>query len=232
MSKVLIIVNAEVNHGQVSKSAPVTIKMVSALIQAIASSSPSLKIEIVGAADLWSKSPQLRQNWQNSTIYCPLTIELPDWLNFPAKSVFQLCKDLDGRRSWVEQNFHYKTSTDNSWLGNLWLPIILTSKGPVYAEVIGEGEIPNSYQQPVDFSDSVRQSLYHLAYSLLESINPIPAVYLLQFKMLKKDIVFDRLWPFPATPAIASIDRQNPDLFACHWNCLINKPFVDLTIFP
>jgi hypothetical protein len=232
MSKVLIIVNAEVNHGQVSKSAPVTIKMVSALSQVISHSSPSLPIEIVGAADLWSKSPQLKQNWQNSTIYCPLTIELPDWLNFPAKNVFQLCKDLEGRRSWVEQNFNYKTSTDNSWLGDLWLPIILTAKGPVYAEVIGEGEIPNSYQQPIDFPDHLRQSLYHLAYSLLESINAIPAVYLLQFKMLKEDIVFDRLWPFPATPAIASIHRQNPDLFACHWDCLTHQPFTDVTIFP
>lgn len=111
----------------------------------------------------------------------------------------------------------------DSFLGDLWLPIVLTKKGPIYGEVIGEGEIPNSYEQPIDFSnhgsdgydDQIRQSLYYLGYQLLESINAIPSVYLLQFRMLEQEIFFDRLWPFPATPAIASVESQQPDLFAC-----------------
>jgi hypothetical protein len=229
MSKVLIVVNAEVHDGQVSPSMPVAVKMVSALVEAITKTSPLTEMEIIGGADLWSKSRPLKQNGEDM-LYCPLTIQLPDWFDFPAKDIFQLCKDLEGRRSWVEKHFAYKTTNRNSWLGDLWLPIILTAKGPVYGEVIAEGEIPNSYQQPIDFSDSLRQSLYHLAFSLLDSIKAIPAVYLLQFTILKDQLVFDRLWPFPATPAIASLGKQKPDLFTCHWYCLTNKPFVDVTI--
>ena len=71
-----------------------------------------------------------------------------------------------------------------------------------------------------------------MAYQLLESINAIPSVYLLQFRILEKKINFDRLWPFPASPAIASIQSQVPNLFNCHWHCLLGKPILDLTIMP
>lgn len=98
----------------------------------------------------------------------------------------------------------------------------------------------HSYEQPIDFSehgsdgydDQIRQSLYYLGYQLLESINAIPSVYLLQFRMLEQEIFFDRLWPFPATPAIASVESQQPDLFTCHWHCLLGNPVVDLTVIP
>ncbi len=229
MSKALIIVNAEVRSGNVSANAPVAAKMVTAMVKAIQNSNKPVQPEIIGAADLWSKSVILSPH-NDDLIYCPLTIQLPNWVEFPAKKIFELCRELKTRRNWVEQHFQYKTSSKNSWLGDLWLPVVLTAKGILYGEVIGEGEIPNSYQQPINFKEHIRQSLYKLAAQLLESINATPAVYLLQFRILGEVIVFDRLWPFPASPAIASIKLQQPDLFACHWHCLTGKPIVDLKI--
>ena len=110
--------------------------------------------------------------------------------------------------------------------------MVLTAKGPLYGEVIGEGVIPNSFKQPIDLTDDIRQPLYYLAYELLRSIAATPAVYLLQFALRDQDVVFDRLWPFPAAPAIASLAVQSPDLFTCHWHCLTGQPILDLTIMP
>lgn len=226
MSKVFIIVNAEVNSGKISPTAPIAIKMVAGLTRAIQNSDDSMGIEIIGAADLWSKSISLTTESQK-LIYCPLTINLPHWLNFSAKKIFELCLDIKGRRNWVENNFNYKTTIGNSSLGDLWLPLILTQKELVYGEIIGEGEIPNFYQQSIHFPNNIRRSLYKLGANLLESIEAIPAVYLLQFKMLDENIIFDRLWPFPASPAIASLNKKNNDLFACHWLCLTGKSTTD-----
>lgn len=229
MSKVLIIVNAEVYSRKVSPNYPVTIKMVKALTKAIQNSTQSIDIEIIGAADLWSKSVKINDD-NKDLIYCPLTIKLPDWVNFPAKNIFQLCIDIQSRRNWVQKHFQSKTTKGDSLLGDLWLPIVLTTKGAIYGEVIGEGLMLNCYEQPIDFSDEIRQSLYNLGYQLLESINATPSIYLLQFKMLGKEIIFDRLWPFPANPAIASLESQQPDLFACHWDCLSGNPITDLIV--
>ena len=52
----------------------------------------------------------------------------------------------------------------------------------------------------------------------------------LQNLLPDKEILFDRLWPFPAAPAIASLSRQQPDLFACHWRCLTGQPITDVVI--
>ena len=229
MSKVIIIVNAQVDQGKISPTAPVAQKMATALTKGIMETSPNTEIKIMGAADLWSKSVHL-PNPDQDLIYCPLTIKLPEWFNFRGHSVYKACYEVDKRRKWVEKHFGYKTSTDNLWLGDLWLPIICTSKGVVYGEVIGEGEIPNSYDQPYDLTDDLRQPLYRLGFEVLESIDATPAVYLLQFRMLDNNIIFDRLWPFPATPAIASVKVQQPDLFTCHWHCLIDHPFDDVKI--
>ena len=230
MTTVLIIINAEVNEaGKIVGASPATERMVTALSRAIATYSDELmNVEVVAAAALWSNSVNL--NIKDHVIYCPLTIQLPDSFGFPAKPIYQACKDIEGRRRWVSQRLKYRTGLDNSWLGDHWLPVVLTAKGPIYGEVIGEGAIPNSYEQPVDLADEKRQLLYYLAYELLQSISATPAVYLLQFTLREQDIVFDRLWPFPAAPAIASFNVQQPDLFTCHWHCLINQPILDLTI--
>ncbi|MBE9221330.1 hypothetical protein IQ215_01345 [Cyanobacterium stanieri LEGE 03274] len=231
MSKVIIIVNAQVEQGKIVPSAPIAQKMATALTKGIMTSSPNTEVKIMGAADLWSKSVTLA-NPSSELIYCPLTIKLPEWFNFKAYNVYKACYEVDKRRKWVEQHFNYRTSTDHLWLGDLWLPIIYTAKGIVYGEVIGEGGIPNSYEQPYDLGDNLRQPLYRLAHDLLESVKATPAVYLMQFRMVDENIIFDRLWPFPATPAIASINVQNPDLYTCHWHCLRNYPFTDIRIPP
>ncbi|ACK70213.1 conserved hypothetical protein [Gloeothece citriformis PCC 7424] len=234
MGKVVIIVNAEIaEKGKIIKRSPVTEKMVTALRKAIASHSRfPITVDVISAAGLWSYKEEANQE---NIIYCPLTIQFPHWFNFPGQKVYQACREIKERRLWVEQHLPYKTSVDDggdSGLGDLWLPIILTAKGPLYGELIEEGEMPNFYRQPVDLTDNLRQSLYHLAYQLLESLSAPPSVYLLQFSLRGKEIVFDRLWPFPAAPAIASIGRQKPDLYTCYWLCLSGQPIFDLTIFP
>ena len=229
MESILIIINAEVDSvGQIITTSPATEKMVTALKQAIQTYSTALvNVEVIAAAALWSDSMAFKE----PQIYCPLTIQLPDSFQFPAQPVYQACRDIEGRRSWV-QHLHYQTGQDRAWLGDLWLPVVLTAKGPLYGEVIGEGVIPNSFKQPIDLTDDIRQPLYYLAYELLRSIAATPAVYLLQFSLRDQDVVFDRLWPFPAAPAIASLAVQSPDLFTCHWHCLTGQPILDLTIMP
>ena len=229
MEKILIIVNAEVSEqGQQIFASPVTERMVAAIRRGIATySSEPVSIEVISAGSLWSKGAKFLAE-ESKTIYCPLTIQLPDYFNFPAKDVFSACKDISGTRHWVEKNLGYKTSFGDHWLGHLWLPVVLTKKGLLYAEVIGEGAIPNSYEQPIILSSRHRQSLHHLARNLLDSLSAIPAVYLIQFSLHNNEIVFDRLWPFPAAPALASLRFQEPDLFACHWQCLSNQTITEL----
>ena len=230
MEKILIIVNAEVSEqGKLISASPVTERMVAALRKGIAAySSEPVLIEVVAAGSLWSKGGRVVAE-DSRTIYCPLTIQLPDYFDFPAKDIFSACKDIVGRRNWVERNLGYKTSYGDHWLGHLWLPVVLTEKGLLYSEIIGEGAMPNSYEQPIVLSSRHRQSLHHLARHLLKSISAIPAVYLIQFSLHNNEVVFDRIWPFPAAPALASLRCQEPDLFACHWQCLSDRQINGLT---
>jgi hypothetical protein len=228
--RVSIIVNAKVKQeGRLIAASPVTERMVNALKQAIISNSPDTLIEVIAVASLWSEVAQ-RQTSMAGRIYCPLTIQLPKWLTFPSQRVYQACQDISARRLWVEQHLNYKSSPRENWLGDLWLPIVWTEKGPLYAEVIGEGEMPNAYQQPIELTDNLRQKLYSLAYQSLEALEAPPSVYLLQFGVVEQEIIFDRFWPFPAAPAIASLGIQSPDLFACHWFCLTNQAITDIQI--
>ncbi|MEI6379606.1 MAG: hypothetical protein WCO81_01770 [Cyanobacteriota bacterium ELA615] len=230
MSKVLIIANAEVveSKGAIITS-PVTQTMINAFRQAIKQDNPKADVEIVATASLWS-NPQHFKNRQDALI-CPLTIQLPEWFNFPNQKLYQDCRQVEQLRHWVKEKLGYTTNnTSYQTLGDLWLPVVLTSKGPIYAEVIREGEIPNFYQQPMDLDDKIRQPLYSLAHRLLEYLKAPPSVYLLQFSLLGKEVIFDRLWPFPAAAAIASIKVQNPNLYDCHWSCLNNQPVLDLFI--
>ncbi|MDV2999149.1 MAG: hypothetical protein N5P05_000755 [Chroococcopsis gigantea SAG 12.99] len=227
MDKVLIIVNADVRSGgKISKLLPVTERMVNGLKQAIPA---SVSVEVMSAACLWSKAENLKPGKHN-IIWCPLTIQLPHWLDFPARDIYQKCRNIEERRLWVQQNLHYQTTLGESWLGDLWLPIVLTKKGPLYGEVIGEGMIPNSYTQPAEIDAEIKAHLYHLSYKLLDNLKATPSVYLLQFGLAGKEIIFDRLWPFPATPAIASLGVQKPDLYACYWGTLTNQPIADLML--
>lgn len=228
MSKVIIIVNAQVEGGKISPTAPVAEKMALALNKTITKTNPADEVEVISGADLWSKSIYLAEP-SSELIYCPLTIKLPDWFKFPAQRVYKACRDLESRRRWVKQSFGYQTSQDNLWLGDLWLPIVLThDRNLIYGSIISEGIMPNDYQQPYELPNEVDSKLQKLASQLLDSINAIPSVYLLQFKLMGHDIVFDRLWPFPATPAIASIHAQEPNLYACHWLCLSHQSITKI----
>jgi hypothetical protein len=215
MDKVIILVNAEAQaSGQMSRLSPVTEKMVIALKNAVPK---SLAVEVTGTASLWSKMESGKTS-QNNLIWCPLTIQLPNWVN---------CRDIEERRAWVAHTLHYKTSQGDSSFGDLWLPITVTSKGLEYGEVIGEGMIPNAYSQPISLERESLKSLYRLAAQLLDNLQAPASVYLLQFRLAHREVVFDRLWPFPAAPAIASLRGQQTDLYAAYWNCLRRQATLD-----
>ncbi len=163
------------------------------------------------------------------TLLCPLTLDIPD-VEFPQRGVYQDCRDIVKLRQRVEEGLHSSTGE-----GRLWLPIVLTAKGALYAEVImlaDQDTASNSlsYIQPFHLPDRYRQPLYELGQRLLKLISATPATYLMQFGFMGETVFFDRLFPFPAAPAIASLTVQSPDLFACHWRCLTNTPILDLTI--
>lgn len=228
MYKTIIIINAEVKEdGKIIPISPATDKMLHSVKQAIKSQGVPNQINIIAAASLWTQSLPAQDD---STIYCPLTIQFPDFFKFPAQAVYQQCRDVNHLRQWVNQQLGYRVTTEQTSLGDLWLPVILTAKGPIYGEVIAEGAIPNSYEQPVPLRDELRQPLYHLAYQLLSFLQAPNAVYLLQFSCQKQEIIFDRLWPFPAAPALASLRGQQPDLYTCHWYCLTAQPIPEVIV--
>jgi hypothetical protein len=147
--------------------------------------------------------------------------------------IHQACHDVEGLRQWVAANLGVATGDFD-----LWLPIALTGKGSLYAEVIGrDAQSPSGYKQPIDLSDQERQPLYKLGFDLLHHLEAPPAVYLMQFGFVPKnsgeaerEVGFDRLFPFPAAPAVASLGIQEPDLFTCHWHCLTGTPLRDILI--
>lgn len=193
-----------------------------AIARAISLSNPATEVNICAVSELHSGAIALA-----GAIVCPLTLDLPEDLVFPGREVFEFCRDVSAARDRVRDKFGVPSGD-----GNFWLPVVWTLKGPLYGEVIG-GKIQQqsgdlSYRQPVHLSDVWRQQLYELAYRLLDFLNAPPATYLMQFGFAGEGIFFDRLWPFPAAPAIASDGVQVPDLFACHWYCLTGVPIFDL----
>ncbi|MEP0750874.1 hypothetical protein NDA03_01450 [Trichocoleus sp. Lan] len=227
MRKVLIVVDAA-DELPVS---PTIAEIVSALKQSALNSPVPTTIQIVETQFIASVWTDLQN--QAETLWCPLTLNLPESLEFPAQSLYQACRDVTGLRQLVEQ------LGATTGVGDFWLPIVLTAKGPLYGEVIGRVEDDESrrleptlkgYRQPVHLSDIWRQPLYQLGHRLLQSLSAPPAVYLLQFGFQEQKIIFDRLLPFPGEPAIASINVQKPDLFTCHWHCLTGQAIYDLQI--
>ncbi len=213
MSRVLIVADAKIGTA-------------SALLTAIAQSNYSTEVSIVSISELNSGAIDPKD-----AMVCPLTLDVPSNLVFPGQDVFRFCANVSAARDRVQEQLQVPPGD-----GNFWLPVVWTARGPLYAEAIGaepdkeSGEL--SYFQPVHLSDVWRQQLYDLAYRLLDLINAPPASYLMQFGFVGERICFDRLWPFPAAPAIASIGVQLPDLFVCHWHCLTGAPIYDLQISP
>lgn len=211
MSRVLIVADVKIGPAE-------------ALVAAIAQSNSLAQVSIVSISELNSGAIDL-----SGAMVCPLTLDVPENLVFPGQDVFRFCRHVLAARVLVQEQLQVPTGD-----GNFWLPVVWTAKGPLYAEAIGSeankesGEL--SYFQPVHLSDVWRQQLYKLAYCLLDFLKAPPATYLMQFGNPGERICFDRLWPFPAAPAIASINLQVPDLFTCHWCCLTGTPIYDLQI--
>jgi hypothetical protein len=150
-------------------------------------------------------------------IYCPMTLNVPPAFEFWGRSIGQTCQDIDRLRDLAAMTTGVKAGND----GNLWLPVIWTAQEPIYGEVIGGSD--GNYQQPIHPDDIDRQSLHLFGYQLLTQLTAPPATYLVQFSKAETGIIFDRLFPFPAIPALASIGVQQPDLFDCHWRCITGQ---------
>lgn len=175
----------------------------------------------------------LRESDRPASLLIPLTLDLPPSLSFPGAEIYRRCRQVTTMRQQVAQDFQVPGGQ-----GNFWLPVVLTAKGPLYCEVIGQ--TAGCFYQPVHWRDRHRQPLYKLAFRLLQSLAAPPATYLLQFGFqgaaqktapeAVAGLVFDRLWPFPAEAAIASLAVQTPNLFECHWRCLTHQPILDICI--
>lgn len=254
MREVLIIVDPEIaGNSQPGTLTGTTAQMVSALQQAVLQDTSEGKcdrtspfqqrvnsVHVITASELAQKIA----SWglvPSNYLLCPLTLHLPESLTFPGQTVFKNCRATSALRQTVE-DWGYQAGD-----GDYWLPIVLTAKGPLYAEVIGkrtdkvtsptetagasdnQAEAPG-YIQPIHLTDAQRQPLYELGYRLLRSLQAIPSVYLMQFGFKGQELWFDRLWPFPTEPAISSLNIQEPDLLTCHWRCLTNQPLRELSI--
>jgi hypothetical protein len=150
-------------------------------------------------------------------IYCPMTLNLPPTFEFWGQSIGRSCQEIDRLRDLATTITGVKGGDG----GNLWLPIIWTTQDPIYGDIIGQSD--DKDRQPTHFDDLHRQSLYQLSAQLLTQLTAPPATYLLQFSQTEREIIFDRLFPFPAIPALASIGVQHPDLFDCHWRCITGQ---------
>jgi hypothetical protein len=156
-------------------------------------------------------------------IYCPMTLNVPSTFQFWGQSIYRACQDIDRLRDLVATTTGVKVGDG----GNLWLPVIWTAKDPIYGDVIGESDGDN-YRQPIQFDNLDRQPLYQFGSQLLTQLTAPPATYLVQFSKTETEIIFDRLFPFPATPALASIGGAQPDLFDCHWRCITGQSILDV----
>lgn len=146
--------------------------------------------------------------------------------------IISACADISGLRAWVYEHL----GTVATEMGNLWLPVVWTVRGPLYAEAISRDR-NGTYHQPFHLRDCLKQPLYKLAFALLSHLDASPAVYLVQFELVESEsdlaqIRFDRLLPSPDAPAQASVDVQEPNLFDCHWLCITQSPIYDLVIRP
>jgi hypothetical protein len=229
MRNVLIVVDAVADHPQVDDVLGKTDLIVSALKQAIAlePDTSEVQIQVVPVSALVPE--RVEQLEGSDRLICPLTLDIPAWFPFAAEGIYSHCQNVEALRQTVSQ-WGYATGE-----GSLWLPIVWTARGPLYAEVIGLDKATHlspvpSYHQPIHLPDAERQPLYRLGHRLLQHLQAPAAVYLMQVEFHQSKLVFDRLIPFPAEPAIASLNVQTPDLFTCHWRCLTEKPILDLLV--
>jgi hypothetical protein len=186
---------------------------------------PTVEIAIQTTAALQLLVTAGKFNWADWQIW-PFTLDWP----FDDQGIYQACRNVTHLRQ-VAAQFQVLMGD-----GDYWLPIVHTAKGTLYAEAIWRNpahpELDQAYCQPLHLEDAQRQPLYRLGQQLIQHLAAPPAVYLMQFGVTAEGIIFDRLFPFPAAPAIASVGIQMPDLFACYWACRNHLPILDITIKP
>jgi hypothetical protein len=226
MEKAIIVVNAKVKlEGKLIVS-PVTEKMVRSTVAAIESEARDCAIEVVTPAMLRQASDDLCDDRQSCCLL-PLTLQIPPAIAFPAREIFLACQDVRKLREWAEQKLNFPALSHHDGLGDRWLPVAVSPSGLDFGELIGEGAIPNAYQQPMEMTAKQQKAIYRLAKKLLEFLKAPPAVYLLQVRLTPSQVLFDRLWPFPAAPAIASFNAAKPSLFHLHWQCVRQQQLVE-----
>ncbi|MBC8122335.1 MAG: hypothetical protein H7Y22_10905 [Gemmatimonadaceae bacterium] len=113
----------------------------------------------------------------------------------------------------------------------LHLPLVLSTRGLLFAEAIG---VRGAYHwQPEHLQDSQKQVLYAFARTLLyrsAQEPPTPGVYLVRFAVTPGALHFERLIPFPDESALVTRSSQIPDLFTCHWRCSLGLPVIDVLV--
>lgn len=109
----------------------------------------------------------------------------------------------------------------------LFLPIVWTARGPLYAETIAE--IADCWVQPWDLTDAMRQILYALAFRGLRE-HPQPGVYLLVLEPNAGETLAVGWRPMPDPAALVSVVVQRPDLFLCHCYAVARWPVVEVQI--
>jgi hypothetical protein len=206
-------------------------------------SAPDITLEIV--------TPQtLPEQIKRGDLIYNLTLEaLPPTIAFAARDFYALCDRPQTLQDLV-QSWGYGIGPAQTWL-----PVVLTQRGPLYGEMIALGtrsaasrsatasalDAPMGdsleawagdwqFVQPLHHSDRDRQKLYQLAHHLLTQTKAPPGTHLLQVEAKGGEIIFERLWPFPAMPAIGSLRVQKPDLFSTHLRCLVGAAVRDLMI--
>jgi hypothetical protein len=199
--------------------------MLKALVVGPANELRSTMVRAISGAEVLAidpTDPNLKTMVDGADLVLPLTLNLPIDLDFPGRVVFDACRDISTLRHWVQQQ-----TTHPSGDAEFWLPLIHTAKGVCYAEAIAV-RADATYLQPLNLTDRQRQPLYQLGFQLLKHLPAPPSVYLLGAAYRGEELLFDRLLPFPAAPALAGI--QQPDLFTCHWLCQSRQPILDITI--
>ncbi len=230
MPRVCIVVDEASAKEFPGADAQAIAQMVEAFQRAIAQTHPDCEVKVAFTSHLNT----LLALKSEVPVY-PLTLNISDSVTGDRQDLYRACRDIEGLRTVVEEKWQVKPG-----IGNFWLPVVLTAKGPIYGEAIGfsdtqqpeREEIAHSYNQPVHLPDRWRQPIYALGRRLLHWLDAPPATYLIQFGWSEDTLCFDRLWPFPGIPALASLGVQKPDLFTCHWYCLTGQPIYDLTIVP
>lgn len=173
----------------------------------------------------------------SEAVWCPLTTAIDlealplKWRSHPSLVMAARCGDIEAMQRHIAEAVACDIGP-----GTLWLPVVVTAKGPLYGEaILPPSDTDGPYQQPFHLSDRQRQVVYRLAHRILKGLDVPPAVYLLGLGLEQRGTDITKLWldrvlPFPGEPAIASLGIQAPDLFECHWRCLTGQPLRDMII--